>query len=231
MIPQRYHNEVTVNRLGTAEPRAYYIPYGTPEEAKSSIRDESSRFKLLSGCKWAFSYFDSYEDIPASITDADENISSWDRIPVPSNWQLHGYDRPEYLNTQIPFPLNIPYVPKNTPAGVYAIDLTVHDDIDSYSKYLVFEGVDSCMYLYLNGEFVGYTQISHIATEFDVTKFLKNGKNRLTAIVCKWCDGTYLEVQDKWRMSGIFRDVYLLVRPKGHTKDIKVNTSIFYYSI
>ena len=226
MIPQRYHNEVTVNRLGTVEPRAYYIPYGTPDEAKLNVREESSRFKLLSNCKWAFSYFDSFEDIPSSITDADENISSWDRIPVPSNWQLHGYDKSEYINTQIPFPLNIPYVPKNTPAGVYAIDFTIHDDIDTYSKYLVFEGVDSCMYLYINGEFVGYTQISHLASEFDVTKYLKNGKNRLTAIVSKWCDGSYLEVQDKWRMSGIFRDVYLLVRPKGHTKDVKVNTEL-----
>ncbi len=224
MIPQRYHNEVTVNRLGVTEPRAYYVPYGTPEEAKANVREESSRFKLLSGCKWAFSYFDSYEKIPSSITEADANISDWDRIPVPSNWQLHGYDRPEYLNTQVPFPLNMPFVPKNTPAGVYAIDFTIHDDIDTYSKYLVFEGVDSCMYLYINGEFVGYTQISHLLSEFDVTKYLRNGKNRLTAIVCKWCDGTYLEDQDKWRMSGIFRDVYLLVRPKGHTKDIKLNT-------
>ncbi len=224
MIPQRYHNEVTVSRLGLTDPRAYYVPYGTPEEAKANLRDESSRFKLLSGCKWAFSYFDSYEKIPANITNADTNISDWDRIPVPSNWQLHGYDKPEYLNDQLPFPLNIPFVPKNTPAGVYAIDFTIHDDIETYSKYLVFVGVDSCMYLYINGEFVGYTQISHVLSEFDVTKFLKNGKNRLTAIVCKWCDGTYLEDQDKWRMSGIFRDVYLLVRPKGHTKDIKVDT-------
>ncbi len=226
MIHQRYHNDISVNRLGTEYPRSYYVPYGSPEEAKANIRDNSSRFKLLSGCKWAFSYYDSYENIPANITDSDTNISAWDRIPVPSNWQLHGYDRPEYLNTQVAFPLNIPYVPKNTPAGVYAIDFTVNDDIDIYSKYIVFEGVDSCIYLYLNGEFVGYSQVSHIAAEFDVTKYLKNGKNRLTAIVCKWCDGSYIEVQDKWRMSGIFRDVYLLVRPKGHTKDVKVNTTL-----
>ncbi len=226
MIVERYHNDVSVNRLGTSSPRAYYIPYGAPDEAKANIREESSRIKLLSGCKWAFSYFDSYEEIPANITEADTNISDWDRIPVPSNWQLHGYDRPEYLNVQSAFPVNMPYVPKNTPAGVYAIDFTVHDDIDVYSKYIVFEGVDSCLYLYINGYFVGYSQISHLAAEFDVTKFLRNGKNRLTAVVCKWCDGTYLEDQDKWRMSGIFRDVYLLVRPKGHTKDIKITTDL-----
>ncbi len=226
MISQRYHNDVSYNRIGTENPRSYYVPYGSPEEAKANIRENSSRFKLLSGCKWAFSYFDSYEKIPADITNADANISGWDRIPVPSNWQLLGYDQPQYLNTDIAFPINIPNVPKNTPAGVYAIDFTINDDIDTYNKYLVFEGVDSCMYLYLNGEFVGYTQISHLSTEFDVTKHLKYGKNRLTAIVCKWCDGSYLEAQDKWRMSGIFRDVYLLVRPKGHTKDVRITTDL-----
>ena len=170
MIQKRYHNDITVNRLSTASPRAYYIPYGTPEEAKLNIREESSRFKLLSGCKWAFSYYDSFEKIPDNITDSDTNISDWDRIPVPSNWQLHGYDRPEYVNNQFRFPIDIPNVPKNTPAGVYSIDFTIHDNIEAYNKYIVFEGVDSCIYLYINGEFVGYSQISHLLCEFNVTK-------------------------------------------------------------
>lgn len=226
MIKERYHNNVNVTRLGTAKPRAYYVPYATPEEAKTNIREESSRFKLLSGCKWAFSYFDSYEDIPDGITNADTEIGSWDKLPVPSNWQLHGYDKPHYTNVRYPFPINIPYIPKNTPAGVYAVDFTIHDDIDVFNKYIVFEGVDSCLYLYINGEFVGYSQISHMMAEFDVTKYLRTGKNRLTAIVSKWCDGSYLEDQDKWRMSGIFRDVYLLVRPRGHVGDVEVGTDV-----
>lgn len=226
MITERYHNNVNVSRLGVKPARAYYIPYGAPEEARDDIREESSRFKLLSGGKWAFSYFESYEDIPDSITDADTDISRWDKLPVPSNWQLHGYDKPQYLNDRYPFPRDIPNVPKNTPAGVYALDFTIHDDIDVYNKYIVFEGVDSCLYLYINGEFVGYSQISHSLAEFDVSKYLKTGKNRLVAVVSKWCDGTYLECQDKWRMSGIFRDVYLLVRPKGHIEDIFVKTDV-----
>lgn len=226
MINERYHNDINVSRLGTAPKRSYYVPFANAGEAMSGIREESSRFKLLSGGKWAFSYFDSYEKIPSDITDVTTNTSGWDRIPVPSNWQLHGYDRPVYLNSSYPFPDNIPYVPKNTPAGVYSIDFTIYDDIDIYNKYIVFEGVDSALYLYINGEFVGYSQISHQLAEFDITKFLKTGKNRLTAIVTKWCDGSYLECQDKWRMSGIFRDVYLLVRPKGHVNDIKVTTEI-----
>ena len=226
MIPERYHNDVTVTRKGTAPARSYYIPYATPEEAKNNIRDNSGRFKLLSGCKWAFSYFDSYEDIPAGITHENADLSQFDRIPVPSNWELQGYGKPQYLNTRFPFPVDMPNVPKNTPAAVYAIDFTTHDDIEALNKYIVFEGVDSCLYLYINGEFVGYSQISHLLVEFDVTKYLRTGKNRLTAIVCKWCDGSYLECQDKWRMSGIFRDVYLLARPKGHVGDISVKTKL-----
>ena len=226
MIKEQYHNNVNVTRLGTAKPRAYYVPYGTPEEAKLNVRENSSRFKLLSGNKWAFSYFESYLEIPDSITDANTDISNWNRIFVPSNWQLHGFDKPQYLNARYPFPVDPPNVPKNTPAGVYAIDLTIHDDIDTLEKYIVFEGVDSSMYLYINGEFVGYSQISHQLAEYNITKYLKMGKNRLTVVVPKWCDGTYLECQDKWRMSGIFRDVYLLVRPKGHIEDIEVKTEV-----
>lgn len=226
MIKERYHNNINVTRIGTAKPRAYYVPYGTPEEAKLNTREESSRFKLLSGNKWAFSYFDSYEEIPDTITDGNTDISGWDRIPVPSNWQLHGYDKPQYINVRYPFPADLPYVPKNTPAGVYAIDFTIHDDIDTLEKYVIFEGVDSSMYLYINGEFVGYSQISHQLAEYNITNFLHVGKNRMTVVVPKWCDGTYLECQDKWRMSGIFRDVYLLVRPKGHIEDIEVKTEV-----
>ena len=226
MIKERYHNNIKVSRLGTAKPRAYYVPYGSPEEAKANVREESSRFKLLSDCKWAFKYFESYEYIPENITDEGVSLSDWDKIPVPANWNLHGYDHPDYINTRFPFPHDIPNVPKNTPAGVYAIDFTIHDDIEMFSKYIVFEGVDSCVYLYINGQFVGYSQISHMLSEFDVSKYLKNGKNRLTAIVTKWCDGSYLECQDKWRMSGIFRDVYLLIRPKGHVQDVQVGTIV-----
>ncbi len=226
MIKERYHNNVEVTRLGTSKPRAYYIPYGSPEEAKLNVREESSRFKLLSGNKWAFSYYESYEEIPDSITDFDSDISDWNRIPVPSNWQLQGYDKPQYINSRYPFPVDLPFVPKDTPTGVYSIDFTIHNDIDTFQKYVVFEGVDSSMYLYLNGQFVGYSQISHQLAEYDITNFLRIGKNRMTVVVPKWCDGSYLECQDKWRMSGIFRDVYLLIRPKGHIGDIEVKTDV-----
>ena len=222
MIKERYHNIVDVCRLNLAEPRAYYVPYGTPDEAKKNDRYDSSRMKLLSGNKWAFKYYESFEDIPDNIINPEVNLSSWDKIPVPSNWQLQGFDKPQYINTRYPFPVNPPFVPKNTPAGVYSIDFTTYSDIEVFNKYIVFEGVDSCLYLYINGKFVGYSEISHQLAEFDVTPYLVTGKNRLVAIVCKWCNGSYLECQDKWRMSGIFRDVYLLIRPNGHIKDIDI---------
>lgn len=225
MIFDRYHNNINVSRKNAEKPRAYYIPCGSPEEIWCENREDSSRFKLLSGGKWAFRYFESFEDIPPSVTDADTDISAWSRIPVPSCWQLHGYDKLYYLNGY-DFPKDMPFVPKVNPTGVYAIDFTVHDDIDVYSKYIVFEGVSSCVYLYLNGQFVGYSQGSHTAAEFDITGYLKSGKNRLTAIVTKWCDGSYLECCDDWKMSGIFRDVYLLVRPKGHTEDVFIKTAV-----
>ena len=216
MIKERYHNDPGITRLGTEAPRSYYVPYSTPAEALENSREKSGRFKLLSGCKWAFSYYDSFENIPDNITDASNDTSKWDRLFVPSNWQLHGYDAPQYTNVRYPFPVDLPRVPKTTPAGVYSTDFVIENDMDVFNKYIIFEGVDSCLYLYINGQFVGYSQISHMAAEYDITKYLHTGKIRLTAIVSKWCDGSYLEDQDKWRLSGIFRDVYLLFRPKGH---------------
>ena len=207
MIKERYHNDPGITRLGTEAPRSYYVPYSTPAEALENSREKSGRFKLLSGCKWAFSYYDSFENIPDNITDASNDTSKWDRLFVPSNWQLHGYDAPQYTNMRYPFPVDLPRVPKTTPAGVYSTDFVIENDMDVFNKYIIFEGVDSCLYLYINGQFVGYSQISHMAAEYDITKYLHTGKNRLTAIVSKWCDGSYLEDQDKWRLSGIFRDV------------------------
>lgn len=226
MIKERYHNDPGITRLGTEAPRSYYVPYSTPAEALENSREKSGRFKLLSGCKWAFSYYDSFENIPDNITDASNDTSKWDRLFVPSNWQLHGYDAPQYTNIRYPFPVDLPRVPKTTPAGVYSTDFVIENDMDVFNKYIIFEGVDSCLYLYINGQFVGYSQISHMAAEYDITKYLHTGKNRLTAIVSKWCDGSYLEDQDKWRLSGIFRDVYLLFRPKGHINDISLRTDI-----
>ena len=226
MLTDNFHNNINYTRVNTATPRSYYVPYATKEEAFSKKRENSNRFKLLSGNNWSFKYYDCFNSIPDDIVDPTTDISNWNKIPVPSCWQLHGYDKPNYLNIPFPFPVDIPNIPHENPCGVYSTDFTLNDDLDTMKKYIVFEGVDSCLYLYINGQFVGYSQISHMLAEFDISAFVTKGKNRLTAIVCKWCDGSYLEGQDKWRLSGIFRDVYLLTRPNGHIEDVTINTSI-----
>jgi len=226
MLDKRFHEDINVTRLGTVHSRAYYIPYSNPDAALANCREINNRFQLLSNCKWSFTYFNSFDDVPKSITSVSENIYKWDKLSVPSCWQLHGFDSPQYTNSNYPFPVDPPHIPKENPTGVYALDFSVSEQWDSLNKYMVFEGVDSSFYLYINDVFVGYSQVSHMTSEFNISEYIKHGKNRLTVIVPKWCDGSYLEDQDKWRLSGIFRDVYLLARPKGHIEDFFVKTLI-----
>ncbi|MFR8127578.1 MAG: sugar-binding domain-containing protein [Acutalibacter sp.] len=127
---------------------------------------------------------------------------------MPSCWQNQGYGRHQYTNIRYPIPFDPPYVPEENPCGLYVRHLDVTEEaLESQRVYLNFEGVDSCFYLWANGEFVGYSQVSHATSEFEIGGFLTPGDNTLAVLVLQWCDGTYLEDQDKLRMSGIFRDV------------------------
>ena len=221
---ERLHENHKKLHVGCEPNRSYYIPYEDVKTAIDGKREASTRLLMLSGDEWKFKYFECYDDIPEMLTYYDANVENWDNIPVPSNWQLHGYDKPQYLNTRFPIPAAMPYVPADNPAGVYVKEFRISEDFENQRKYLVFEGVDSCFYLYVNGEFAGYSQVSHMTSEFDVTDYIHVGPNRITVVVLKWCDGTFLETQDKWRMSGIFRDVYMLMRPENHIKDFEVST-------
>lgn len=136
---------------------------------------------------------------------------------------MYGYDNHQYINVSYPIPFDFPYVPDQNPCGLYYRKFNLMD-FQGKQVYINFEGVDSCFYLFVNGNYAGYSQVSHSTSEFDITKYLHNGENSLTVLVLKWCDGTYFEDQDKLRMSGIFRDVYLLVRPENHLRDFKVIT-------
>ena len=213
---RHYHENPAVLHVGCEENRAYYIPYSDRETAIQGVRENSDRYISLCG-EWKFQYFD-------SIFDFDNFDGLEDKIPVPSCWQNHGYDSHMYSNTRYPFPYEPPYVPNYTPCGAYSRELEVEKDGDEF--YLNFEGVDSCFYLWINGEFAGYSQVSHSTSEFDVTELLNDGKNKIDVLVLKWCDGSYLEDQDKFRMSGIFRDVYLLKRVKNHVRDFFIRTDI-----
>ncbi|MBQ4363372.1 MAG: glycoside hydrolase family 2, partial [Oscillospiraceae bacterium] len=209
-----FHEDPQQLHTGTLTDHCYFIPFAKGTDAFAG-REKSSRFELLNG-EWDFSYYESIIDMP------DDFISCADgkTIPVPSNWQLHGYDRPQYTNVCYPITFDPPFVPDDIPVGVYGRDYIYKPD--GLRKILCFEGADSCIYLYINGKFAGYSQVSHHTSEFDITDMLTAGVNRITAAVLKWCDGTYLEDQDKFRLSGIFRDVYVLSRPEKRLENYRI---------
>jgi len=147
-------------------------------------------------------------------------------VPVPSVWQHLGYDHHQYTNIRYPIPFDPPHVPQDNPCAAYLKDFQYERIPEAPCTYLTFEGVDSCFYVWLNGAYVGYSQVSHATSEFDVTEYIRPGTNRLAVLVLKWCDGTYLEDQDKFRTSGIFRDVYLLSRPRSVLFDYAITTAL-----
>ncbi len=189
-------------------------------------RDYSDRFKSLIG-KWDFRYFASVTELLGCEL---SGVDFFEKIDVPMNWQNateRGYDTPQYTNINYPFPKNAPHVPEMNPAGLYSRDFTVTEDyLTGRDVMLTFEGVDSCFYLFVNGEFAGYSQVSHMTSEFNVTKYLHTGKNNVKVLVLKWCDGSYLEDQDMFRASGIFREVYLLSRAATRIDDIFVKCDL-----
>ncbi len=213
MLIPRYYEDLSVLHLNTMPNRAYYVPASVPMDTVGEKRVASDRLMLLNG-GWKFRYYESIYDLKEAFYEEGFCTDGFDEIPVPGVWQNYGYDRHQYTNVRYPFPMDPPYVPQDNPCGAYVHTFVYQEDSQAPGAYLNFEGVDSCFYVWLNGAFVGYSQVSHSTSEFDVTKYLKEGENTLAVLVLKWCDGSYLEDQDKFRMSGIFRDVYLLRRPK-----------------
>ncbi len=210
-----FHENTEILHKGTLENHAYFIPF-SPEQNPFLSREESERFELLNGV-WNFAYYKSIIDLEDDFT----SLKFKDKISVPGNWQLQGkYDLPQYTNIAYPFPFQPPYMPDDIPVGIYNRDYDYKKD--GLERILCFEGVDSCFYLYINGKFAGYSQVSHHTSEFNITEFLKEGKNQITLAVLKWCDGSYLEDQDKFRYSGIIRDVYVLARPEKALKNYRV---------
>ena len=202
---------------------AYFIPFHSMETAIKREKKSSQFYKLLNG-EWDFAYFNRVVDVPEDIY-GEEGVSLFSSgIKVPCSWQAVGYDAPQYLNISYPFPVDPPYVPIDNPVGVYAREFTITEDWAQRDTFIVFEGVSSCLELYLNGKRVGWSQGSRMPSEFDITPYIRIGKNRLVAKVLKWCDGSYLESQDAFRLSGIFRDVYLLSRSRERMTDIFVHT-------
>ena len=222
-IPHYYEN-LHILHENTMPDRNYYIPAGKAYSTSLDARDHSDRVQFLNGT-WKFRYYDSIYKLQDEFYREGYDVSGFEDIPVPSVWQMHGYDYHQYTNVRYPFAFDPPYVPKDNPCGAYVTDFIYDQNEDAPLAHLNFEGVDSCFYVWLNGRYVGYSQVSHSTSEFDITEFIRNGSNRLCVLVLKWCDGSYLEDQDKFRMSGIFRDVYILKRSEGAVYDYFIKTS------
>ena len=220
-----YHSDLEHLHVGCERPRAYFVPYGSVAAARTGNREESDRFLSLSG-EWDFRYCRNLRELGDFL--APDAPAFTEKLTVPMSWQMaldRGYDRPLYTNVRYPIPVDPPHVPDENPCGLYhrTFDIPA-ETLACREVYLDFEGVDSAFYVFVNGEFVAYSQVSHMTTEINVTKSLRAGSNELTVLVFKWSDGSYLEDQDKIRLSGIFREVYLLYRDPIHLRDLFVRT-------
>ena len=224
IVPKHYENLLVLHE-NTMPSRAYFIPASKRMDDLVEHREHSDRFQLLTG-DWKFKYYASIYDLQEKFYEDGFCTADYDTIPVPAAWQYHGYDNHQYTNVRYPFPIDPPYVPVENPCGAYVRTFTYVKNAAAPKAYLNFEGVDSCYYVWLNGKYIGYSQVTHSSSEFDVTAAIREGENTLAVLVLKWCDGSYQEDQDKFRLSGIIRDVYLLKRPEVVIADYFVNTKM-----
>ena len=225
MIVPRFYEDLNVMHDKTMSARAYYIPASVRMNDLVEYRERSDRFQLLNG-EWKFRYYSSIYDVTESFYEKGYDVSGFDQVTVPGVWQMDGYDTHQYTNIRYPFPFDPPYVPQDIPCGAYVHNFEYDREKKAPKAFLNFEGVDSCFYVWVNGAYAGYSQVPHATSEFDVTDLLNEGENTLAVLVLKWCDGSYLEDQDKFRMSGIFRDVYLLKRPEKTIRDYYITTDV-----
>jgi len=215
---------ISINKLPA---HATAVSYGDINRAIDGDRKASYRYKSLNG-KWKFSWAPVVEKVPMDFEKPGYDDSGWDEIDVPGNWELQGYGTAIYTNITYPFvPVDPPHVPENdNPTGCYRMSFDVPDSWENMSITLHFGGVSSAMYIWLNGKFLGYSQGSRLPAEFDITEFVKDGPNALAVKVLRWSDGSYLEDQDHWRLSGIHRDVYITASPQVHISDFFVQTDL-----
>ena len=219
--PLDWENQTVIER--NKEPgHCTLVPYADVAAALACQREDSSFYQSLNGT-WKFHWVDKPADRPVDFYRRGYDVSGWDEIPVPSNWQMHGYGRPIYLNMRYPYPVNPPHIPHDyNPVGSYRRQFRVPRSWDGRDVVLHFDGVKSAFYVWVNGRQVGYSQDSMLPAEFTITDYLRPGRNTLAVEVYRWSDGSYLEDQDMWRLSGIYRNVYLFATPKVHVRDFFV---------
>lgn len=209
-----------VTQLNSLEAHPPFCSWRSADDARTN--QHSTQLRSLNG-QWQFAWFPAPEAVPESWLTSD--LPQADIINVPSNWQMDGYDAPIYTNVTYPIPVNPPYVPVQNPTGCYSLTFNIDDAwLDEGQTRIIFDGVNSAFHLWCNGRWVGYGQDSRLPSEFDLSDYLLHGENRLAVMVLRWSDGSYLEDQDMWRMSGIFRDVSLLHKPTTQIRDLRINT-------
>lgn len=216
---------INVDGINRLEARSYFRSFDSMEKAEINENRYSHKFKNLNGT-WKFLFLDAPEYSPAGFSDDDFNTESWDDIIVPGNWQLQGYGKMHYSDLWYNFPINPPYVPTENPTGIYKRSFYIDESWNDKRVILRFNGVDSAFNLWINGVEVGYSKGARLLTEFDITDYIRVGENQCTVRVYQWSDGTYLEDQDMWWLSGIFRDVEIIGEPKDGIEDIYVVTDL-----
>ena len=215
-----------VNERSREPAHATLVPYDDAQKALKGDRSTSPWFMLLNG-EWKFKLSRNPNAAPKDFFRVNFNVSRWDKIPVPSNWQMHGYDKPIYTNVTYPFPADPPRVPSgDNPTGSYRREFEMPRSWKDRQVFLVFDGADSALTVWVNGKPVGYSEDSRLPAEFNITPYVRPGKNVLAAQVLRWSDGSYLEDQDMFRLSGVFRDVYLYSAPNVHIRDFFVRTDL-----
>jgi beta-galactosidase/beta-glucuronidase len=204
--------------------RATLIPYADEAQATAGSRDRSPLYQSLNG-DWKFRHLKYPGQTPTDFAAESFSDSDWSTLPVPSNWQMHGYDIPVYTNVNYPYPVDPPFVPDDNPVGLYRRSFEIPPAWAGKNIFIEFAGVNAAFYLFVNGKEVGYSQGTHMPAEFDITKFIRPGKNLIAVQVFQWCDGSYLEDQDMWRLSGIFRDVSLTAAGSVRIEDVRTQTT------
>jgi beta-galactosidase len=225
-----WNNNPDIFQLNRMEARASFIPFDTFEEAVRGDKAASSHTISLNG-SWKFHFSDNPAGRPADFYRTDYDVSAWDELPVPSHWQFHGYDYPQYTNIRYPWidkdDIQPPFAPTvYNPVGSYVRYFEIPDDWSGRPVYIHFRGVESAFYVWLNGELVGYSEDTFTPAEFDLTPYLQDGVNKLAVEVYRWCDASWLEDQDFWRLSGIFREVLLISPSPVHVYDFGVRTEL-----
>lgn len=217
-------NDLNVNQINRENPHTTMKIFPDKKSALTRDKKNSPWYSSLNG-NWKFNWVEKPADRPSTFFKVGFNDAKWDAIPVPSNWQMLGYGVPIYTNSKYPFPKKQPYAPTEfNPVGSYRRTFTVPKSWKRRQTIIHFEGVDAGFYLWVNGKQVGYSEGSRTPAEFNITKYLVDGENVLAVQVYRWSDGSYLEDQDFWRLSGIYRDVYLISNNAVHVRDYFVRT-------